>query len=288
MAESEPPTVGASLREAAARLELTSDTARLDAELMMAHALGVTRSDMLLRHLGDEPPAGFKFLLDRRLAQEPVAYILGTQSFYGLDLAVSPAVLIPRGDSETLIEAARGALAERPPQRILDLGTGSGALVIAAQSLWPEAEALGIDRSSAACRIAEANAALYGKVRIVQRDWGQSDWSQDLGLFELILANPPYVESGADLATSVRGFEPADALFAGADGLDDYRALVPQLSGLLAPGGIALVEIGATQAEAVSALAHASGLSSKLHRDLAGRPRALEMAVLPNISLGKA
>jgi release factor glutamine methyltransferase len=201
---------------------------------------------------------------------------------------VSPAVLIPRGDSETLIEAARGALAGRPPQRILDLGTGSGALIIAAQSIWGEAETVGIDRSVAACRIAAENAARHGKARIVQRDWDQPGWSHDLGRFDLILANPPYVETAAELAPSVRGFEPAEALFAGADGLDDYRVLVPQLSGLLAPDGMALTEIGATQAEAVAALADAAGLSSKLHRDLANRPRALEMAVLRNISLGKA
>jgi release factor glutamine methyltransferase len=286
--EAEQPSIGAVIRVAAQALAATSDTARLDAELMMAHALGVTRSDLLLRHLDSKPPAGFRSLLERRLAHEPVAYILGSQAFYGLELKVSPAVLIPRGDSEVLIDAARDALAGRPPKRILDLGTGSGALVIAAQSLWSAAEAIGIERSGAACAVAQANAARHGKARILQRDWSQPDWAHDLGQFDLILANPPYIESEAELATSVRGFEPAEALYAGADGLSDYRALVPQLSDLLTPGGVALVEIGATQAEPVAALALASGLSSKLHRDLAERPRALEMAVLLNISLGKA
>ncbi len=288
MPESEQPTIGAAIRAASARLEEGSDTARLDAEVLMAHALGITRSELLLRHLDGQPPAGFRSLIDRRLAHEPVAYILGSQSFYGLELKVSPAVLIPRGDSEVLIDAARERFAGCPPERILDLGTGSGALLIAAQSIWPEAEAIGIDRSGAACKIAEANAARHGRARILQRDWGFPDWSRDLGQFDLILANPPYVETVAELAHSVRGFEPAEALFAGADGLNDYRVLVPQLSSLLAPSGVALVEIGSSQAAAVSAIAQSLGLSVKLHRDLAERPRALEMAVLPNISLGKA
>jgi release factor glutamine methyltransferase len=288
MSQNEQPTIGAAIRAAAARLEEGSDTARLDAEVLMAHALGVTRSELLLRHLDGQPPVCFRSLLDRRLGHEPVAYILGSQSFYGFELKVSPAVLIPRGDSEVLIEAARERFTGRPPERILDLGTGSGALLIAVQSIWPEAEAIGIDCSGAACKIAEANAARHGRARILQRDWGLPDWSGGLGQFDLILANPPYVETEADLAQSVRGFEPAEALFAGADGLDDYRVLVPQLSSLLAPGGAALVEIGSSQAVAVSAIAQGLGLSVKLHRDLAERPRALEMAVLPNISLGKA
>ena len=280
--------IGAAIRAAAARLSASSDTARLDAEVLMAHALGVTRSDLLLRHLHGNEPAEYAALVNRRALQEPVAYITGEQDFYGLALHVSPAVLIPRGDSEVLIDAAKARFGGQGPLRILDLGTGSGALVIAAQSIWGEAEAIGIDRSIEACRVAQANAERHGKARIVQRDWLQAGWADDLGRFDLILANPPYVESGADVAQSVRGFEPAEALFAGADGLGDYRVIIPQLAGLLALQGAALVEIGATQAEAVSALALAAGLSAKLHLDLANRPRALEMAALQNISLGKA
>jgi release factor glutamine methyltransferase len=280
--------IGAAIRAAAVRLGASSDTARLDAEVLMAHVLSVSRSDLLLRHLKDNEPAEYAALIDRRALQEPVAYVTGQQDFYGLALHVSPAVLIPRGDSEVLIDAARARFARQGPLRILDLGTGSGALVIAAQSIWGEAEAIGIDRSIEACRVAQANAKRHGKARIVQRDWLQAGWADDLGRFDLILANPPYVESGADLAESVRGFEPAEALFSGADGLGDYRLIIPQLAGLLTPQGAAFVEIGATQAEAVSGLALAAGFSTKLHLDLADRPRALEMAALRNFSLGKA
>jgi release factor glutamine methyltransferase len=177
MPDSAPPTIGAAIRAAAAQLAASSDTARLDAEVLMAHALGITRSDLLLRHLDGQPPASFRSLLERRLAHEPVAYILGSQSFYGLELDVSPAVLIPRGDSEVLIDAALARFGECPPRRILDLGTGSGALLIAAQSLWREAEAIGIDRSHAACQIAQGNAARHGKARVVQRDWRAPGWA---------------------------------------------------------------------------------------------------------------
>ena len=282
-------TVAQAIREAAAALAQTSDTARLDAEVLMAHALGCSRTDLLLRHMQADAPEGFAALIERRLAHEPVAYIVGSQEFYGLDLAVSPAVLIPRGDSETLIDAARERLASHPPQRILDLGTGSGALLLAALSIWPEAEGIGIDRSPEALAIAAANGARHApNARFLQADWSQSGWNDGLGAFDLILANPPYVEDAADLAPSVRAHEPAGALFAGPDGLDDYRLLIPQLPGLLADCGIAMVEIGWTQAEPVIALATASNCAAILHHDLAGRSRAIEMAKNRIIPLGKA
>ena len=280
-------TIAQALRQAAAAIEATSDTPRLDAELLMAEALGVSRSDLLLRHMGDAVPQGFTPLLERRLEHEPVAYILGHQEFYGLDLEVTPAVLIPRADSETLIEAARTAFGERMPQTILDLGTGSGALLLAALSLWPTAEGLGIDRSMEALLVARRNAGRHARppiaARFIQRDWTKPAWRAQIGPFDLIFANPPYVEVGATLSPSVRDHEPAGALFAGPDGLDDYRILIPELPALLAAHGIALLEIGATQAEAVAATAAQAGFSAKLHRDLGGRPRALELS--PIISL---
>ncbi len=283
-------TIAAALRAATEHLSATSDTARLDAEMLMAHALGCTRTDLLLRHMQAETPAGFAGLVDRRLTHEPVAYITGSTEFYGLELTVSPAVLIPRGDTETLVEAAREAFASRqPPRRILDLGTGSGALLLAALSLWPQAEGVAIERSLEALEIARANGQRHAPAaRFLPGDWMQANWSQGLGQFDLVLSNPPYVEDAADLAPSVRAHEPAQALFSGPDGLDDYRVLVPQIPALLEENGIALIEIGWTQAAAVSALAQGAGMSAKVHRDLALRERAVEMAKNRNIPLGKA
>ena len=271
-------TVALGIREAAEVLAAVSDTPRLDAELLVAHVLGVSRTTMLLDMMRDPVPAGIASLVLRRLKHEPVAYILGHQEFYGLNLIVTPDVLIPRGDSETLIEAARIALAETPPARILDLGTGSGALLLAALSLWPAAHGVGIDRSLGAVAVAAANAGrleMAPRARILHADWTRPGWSDALGRFDLILANPPYVETDAALAHQVRGHEPAGALFAGTEGLDAYRVLIPQLAALLEPGGLAIVEIGATQGGAVAKLANKAGLNGELHRDLAGRPRAL-------------
>ena len=273
-------TIGERLREAAAELDAVSPSARLDVELLMAAALGVSRSDLLLRHIRDAVPGGFDAHYQRRLAHEPVAYILGSAEFYGLEFRVTPAVLIPRGDSETLIDAAIKAFANQPPQRVLDCGTGSGALLLAALAQWPGATGVGIDRSGEALAVAGENArrlGLDGRARLLERDWENAGWAADLERFDLVLANPPYVEDDAPLARVVRDHEPAGALFAGAEGLDAYRVLVPQLPALLAPGGVALVEIGSRQADAVAALAADSGLTSSLHRDLAGQPRALEM-----------
>ncbi len=272
-------TIADALREAAVRLAQTSDTARLDAEVLMAHALAVSRSDLLLRHLGDSAPPTFAALLDRRLAHEPVAYIVGEQPFFGLDLLVTADVLIPRGDSEVLVEQA---LALRPDaRRVLDCGTGSGALLLAVLANLPEATGVGIDRSLAALAVAAANAARAGlgaRAAMRHADWEQAGWMAGLdGPFDLVLANPPYVEVGAALAPSVREHEPAGALFAGPEGLDAYRLLLPQLPALLTPGGLALVEIGAGQADAVSAIATDAGLTAALHRDLAGRPRVLAL-----------
>lgn len=271
-------TIAQALREAATALAVTSETPRLDAELLMAHALGVSRSDLLLRFQNAPPPAGFAALLARRRCHEPIAYIIGTQEFYGLELAVTSDVLIPRGDSEVLIDAARAILADHPPQRILDLGTGSGALLLAALKVWPEAHGVGCERSLGALALAASNAARLGmesRARMVHADWEQGGWNVQLGRFTLILANPPYVEEQAALMPSVRAFEPAGALFAGPEGLDAYRTLIPQLPGLLTAGGLAVVEIGATQAPAVTQLAQAHGFTPALHHDLAGHPRAL-------------
>ncbi len=269
------------IRDATDRLAATSDTARLDAEVLMAHALGISRSDLLLRHMRDAAPAGFAILVERRAAHEPVAYITGEQEFFGLPFRVSPDVLIPRGDSEVLVERA---LAVKPaPGRVLDCGTGSGALLLATLAHLPQAQGVGIDRSEGALAIARTNAEALGladRARLLSADWTRSDWTQDLGgRFDLVLANPPYVELEAELAPSVRAFEPAGALFAGPDGLDDYRMLVPQLALLLMPDGTALLEIGHTQGCAVSAMALELGWRARVHPDLGGRDRVVEISM---------
>ena len=276
-------TVNEAIRAATVQLGAGTDNARHDAELLMAHALGCSRSDLFLKRMHDPVPPLFAELVSRRAAHEPVAYILGLAEFWGLELEVSPAVLVPRPDSETLIEAARTALASRPPARVLDLGTGSGCLLLAALSEWPEAVGIGIDRSPDALGLATSNArrhAAIGRAELLLRDWSRPDWASDLGRFDLVLANPPYVEDAAELDPAVRDHEPAGALFAGPDGLDDYRLLLPQLPDLMAPDAVAMIEIGYTQAEAVSAIAAAAGFAVTLHRDLAERPRALELKFL--------
>ncbi|MGB5778909.1 MAG: peptide chain release factor N(5)-glutamine methyltransferase [Allopontixanthobacter sediminis] len=269
-------TVAAAIREGAEQLAKTSDTARLDAELLMAEALGVSRSELLLRHTGDPVPPSFSDLVRRRAGHEPVAQILGHQDFFGRSFIVTPDVLIPRGDSETLIEVTLGI--GGGPGKVLDCGTGSGALLLTLLAEREELQGTGIDNSPRALQVAAANAARLGvaeRANLLHLDWRTPGWSSDLGQFEVVIANPPYVESGAELAPSVRDFEPAAALFAGKDGLDDYRILIPQLRDLLVPGGAAILEIGAGQAGPVSDLGRAAGFDVTLHRDLAHRPRVL-------------
>jgi release factor glutamine methyltransferase len=267
-------TVRAALVRAAAGLSATSDTARLDAELLMAHALGTGRDAVLLGRLDDPAPIAFEPLLARRLAREPVAYIVGERDFWTITLAVAPGVLIPRPDSETLIEAAVEHFGAQGPRRILDLGVGSGALLLAALAIWPGASGVGIDASEVAVSIARGNAGrlgLDGRAEIRLGDWAAGIDER----FDLLLCNPPYVESGAQLAPDVVGHEPASALFAGPEGFDDYRRLAPQIGRLLAPGGLAAVEIGADQADAVITLFARHGLAGSVRRDLAGRDRAI-------------
>lgn len=262
------------LRAAAA--SLPGDTPRLDAELLLAHALGTDRLDLLARPRALAPAAvaSFEALLARRRAHEPVAYLLGRREFWSLDLVVTQDVLIPRPDSETLVAAAIEALAARPPRLVLDLGTGSGALLLAALAQWPAAQGLGTDLSLAAVRVARANAqrlGLAGRARFAVADWGAA---LDVRV-DLLLCNPPYVAAGAHLPPDVARFEPETALYAGPDGLGAFRRLIPALPGLLAGEGIAVVEVGDGQAGAVLALAADTGLEGVVRADLGGRARAL-------------
>ncbi|WP_298670478.1 peptide chain release factor N(5)-glutamine methyltransferase [uncultured Sphingomonas sp.] len=262
----------AALSEAAARFAFSA-TPRLDAELLLAHALGITRERLLLT-LGDHrAPPTFAMLVDRRAAHEPIAYITGTRAFWTIDLAVAPGVLIPRADSETLIEAAVDHFAGTAgPKRVLDLGTGSGALLLAALDQWPEATGIGLDASPDALAVARGNAARLAPGRATIAEGG---WEGTGEAFDLILCNPPYIANGATLPPEVAEYEPASALFAGIDGLDDYRRLAPLLRRQLAPGGIACIEIGFDQGDSAAALFRASGFAVTLRRDLAGHQRCL-------------
>ena len=263
--------------EAAARLAGVTETPRLDAELLMAHALGSSRERLLLSGLDDAVPEAFATLLARRLAHEPIAYITGRRAFWTIELDVAPGVLIPRPDSETLMEAALAHFGEGGPRNILDLGTGPGTLLLAALDQWPGASGVAVDASEMALSIAHANAHRLGLSTRAQFRLG--DWGEGIEeSFDLILCNPPYVQAGAVLAPGVANWEPHGALFAGSDGLADYRRLAPQVARLLAPAGIACFEIGQGQAEAVTQLFEHEGFKVSSRRDLSGTARCLVVA----------
>jgi len=268
-------TAADALRDAAARLAAVSDTPRLDAELLMAHAAGMAREDLLLRLRDTGTPEGFAPLVARRMAHEPVSHITGRRAFWTLDLSVTPDVLTPRPDTETLMEAAvahfRGTAG---PRRILDLGTGSGALLLAALDQWRGATGLGIDISAAALDVARANAQCCGLA--ARAEFRQGDWFAELEeRFDLILANPPYIAAGTALPPEVAEHEPHGALFAGADGLDAYRAIAPGLAARLALGGLAAIEIGFDQQDGAGGLFAGQGLTISVLTDLGGRPRCI-------------
>jgi release factor glutamine methyltransferase len=262
------------IAQAAQRLAQVSDTPLLDAELLLAHAVGVEREQLLL-----DPPAqipdAFEDLVARRERGEPVAYIVGKRAFWTIELEVTPDVLIPRPDSETLMDSAVAHFEGSPgPERVLDLGTGSGALLLAALDQWPQSTGIGIDRSVEAIAIAQRNADRLGLAD--RADLRVGNWGDGIDeRFDLILCNPPYVAVTVELGAGVAEHEPHQALFAGEDGLDALRALAPQFPRLIEKGGLAVIEIGFDQAQSAAALLTRDRLSARLARDLAGRPRAL-------------
>lgn len=264
------------LRAVAERLSAHSDTPRLDAELLLAHALGIEREELLLNLRDLQVPVGFDMLVERRAAGEPVAYITGVRDFWTIRLRVSPAVLIPRPDTETLLEAALEHFHDGAPRRILDLGTGSGALLLASLDEWQEATGLGVDISPEALAVARTNAEQLGLA--ARSEFRLGDWAGGIDeRFDLILINPPYISSGAMLPRDVAAYEPHIALFAGADGLDDYRRLARQLPALLATDGMAAIEIGFDQGESAAHLFRNAGFQVRCRQDLAGRDRCLEV-----------
>jgi release factor glutamine methyltransferase len=278
--------IATALRDGAARLRAAGiDNPRLDARLLLANALGLTTESLLRDPNAPIDQACYNALLTRRAVHEPLALITGRREFWSLDLAVSAATLIPRADSETLIEAALAALPDRARvRRILDLGTGTGCLLLAALSEFPAAFGVGTDRSSAATTLARDNAAMLGMAD--RAEFVCTDWAAALaGRFDLILSNPPYIRTGdlAGLMPEVARYEPAAALDGGLDGLNAYRRILPELPGRLAAGGVAVLELGEGQQQAVAALAGAAGFAVTSRADLAGIPRALVLRPAPGV-----
>jgi release factor glutamine methyltransferase len=266
-----PRAVGRATEE----LSKTSDTPRLDAELLMAAALGIGRDRLILDDPKGPAPESFFDHVERRKKGEPVAYITGHRAFWTIDLAVGPGALVPRPDSETLIAAAVEHFAGRPgPKRVLDLGTGPGTLLLAALDEWPAATGLGIDASEAALGYARRNAGRLGMAD--RAEFRIGDWATGISeRFDLVLCNPPYVADEAETGPGVVEYEPREALFAGPEGLDEYRRLAPQIGSLLAPRGLVAIEIGFDQADSVGAIFRAAGLDPTVAEDLGGRPRAV-------------
>lgn len=272
-------SLGRVLTEAAAQLEAAGiDSPRLDARVLLGAVLGVSPA-AVPSHAGPlsaAETARFTALILRRAAREPIAYILGYKEFWSLDFAVGPGVLVPRPDSETLIEAALATFPDRDaPLSIADLGCGSGCLIITALHLWPKAQGLALDLSSTALDYTRRNAerlGVAGRLRTLAADFGQAR-----GRFDLVLCNPPYL-SDAELSAAMPELrqEPETALRAGADGCAAYRQLGAVFAGLLHPGAVGVVELGAGQEEAVRQLFLRAGLDVMgVKHDLSSVPRAL-------------
>lgn len=278
----DPHDFATALAEGTARLSAAGiEGPRRDARLLLASASGLPPGSLVAwpeRRLEEPARALYRSYLERRAAREPVARILGTREFWSLPFRLSSATLDPRPDSETLVAALLARLPERhAPLRLLDLGTGSGCLLLALLSELPAAWGLGVDFEPEAAAAAAANAAALGLAE--RAAFLAGDWATALeGRFDIVVANPPYIAHDAltGLEPEVRLHDPRGALDGGPDGLDGYRALAPQLPRLLQPGGWAAVEIGADQADAASRLMSLEGPGSpeRLY-DLGGRPRGL-------------
>ncbi|MDP1967323.1 MAG: peptide chain release factor N(5)-glutamine methyltransferase [Reyranella sp.] len=280
-------TYDALLRDAAVALTAAGiDNARFEARLLLAHAGSVT-VEWLIAHGGEvAPPAAveaLRALTARRVRREPMAYVVGEREFWGLPFKVSPDVLVPRPDSETLIEAALALMPGRTePWRIVDLGVGSGCLLLTLLREFPNARGVGMDASAAALTMAATNAEALGvdaRASLVGGDWRQPGWAERLGgPFDLLVANPPYIETAAidGLMPDVARFEPRLALDGGGDGLSAYRAIAGSAAGLVVPGGRVLIEAGEGQATGISTLFASAGFSvgSPL-KDLGGIDRVV-------------
>ena len=276
-------TRGAALRALRAMLaDAGVDSFAADARLLLCAADGLTRADLIRepeRALSEAAIGRLAPMAARRAAREPLSRILARREFWGLPLAISPAVLDPRPDTETLVDAVVGALADRreAPLRLLDLGAGSGAILCALLTEFCAATGVAVDLSAPAAAQARANLSACGvakRAKVVVGWWGKAV----RGPFDVVVSNPPYVPSGqiGDLQREVRDHDPALALDGGLDGLDAYRAIGPELNDLLAPDGRFFLEVGAGQADSVMAILRGNGLTGlAAHADLAGVARVV-------------
>lgn len=245
--------------------------------MLLAHALGFTQSD-LIRNPGQQIDTTiYERLLVRRIGHEPVALIVGRREFWSMEFMVSPASIIPRPDSETLIEAAVAAFGDRrQPTKIIDLGTGTGCLLLALLQEFPTAFGIGVDLAPDAAALAKANATRLGLRS--RSAFLVGDWTEAIsGSFDLVISNPPYIP-GPEVATlmpEVAHYEPRLALDGGPDGYDAHRTILSDLNRLLEPNGIAILELGRGQANYVSYLAREAGFQASFRMDLAEIPRAI-------------
>ncbi len=259
------------------------ETAALDARLLLLDALGISATDLITGPdvpLTPEQAEALASFTQRRLNHEPVARIIGVREFWGLPFRLSPETLVPRPDTETLVETALDLLPDRQaPLRLVDFGTGSGCILVALLHELPQATGLGVDLSLGALVTARTNAT---DNRVGNRcHFALSRWADAVsGPFDLIVSNPPYIASGVipTLDQEVREHDPKLALDGGPDGLEPYRILLDEAERLLAPGGLLVVEIGYDQAKALSRLAGLSGLEIlRVAHDLSGNPRCVAM-----------
>jgi release factor glutamine methyltransferase len=272
----------AALKEAVLLMKAAGlDTPVLDARLIVQHALGISWDTLYLKEdqaLTDDERTRLESELGRRAAHEPVSRIVGRRHFWTLDLAVSPDTLDPRADTETVIEAIVTTIPDRSQAlRVLDLGTGTGAILLALLAEYPAATGLGVDLSDGAVAIARINAESHGLSG--RASFARGNWAEGLsGPFDIIVSNPPYIANTdlAGLSPEVREHDPMLALDGGPDGLDAYRALIPAIQALLSENGIAVLEVGAGQADDVCRVAENNGLVQLARRaDLGGIERAL-------------
>jgi release factor glutamine methyltransferase len=277
-------TIGALLREGARRLAATSPTPRLDAELLLAHLLGWGRARLLAEAdapVAEAVAAEYARLLERRAELVPVAYLTGHKEFYGLEFAVDARVLVPRPETELLVEQAIAWAAKHPrPLAVADIGTGSGAIAVALAKHLPAATVYAVDLSPAALEVARANATRHGVA--VQFFQGDLLASLPRGQIDILISNPPYTLLDA-IDPGVRRHEPQLALDGGPDGLDVYRRLLRDAPAYLKSPGMLLLELGAGQDTAVGALARDAFPLARLHvhHDLAGIARVLAVELGP-------